>query len=195
LGGHSLRDYHQEDVRRLISVVSQRTHLFNATVRENLRLARPDAAEGDLIRAAQRAGIHTVIRSLPQGYDTWVGEQGVRLSAGQRQRLAIARALLKFPVSGGKDTPILILDEATANLDPISARKVMAAINSLLGDRTILIATHRLVGLESVDEILVLRSGRIVERGRHGDLLQMGGLYRRMWDSQRAVLADDRPPA
>jgi thiol reductant ABC exporter CydC subunit len=181
LGGHELRQYRQEDLHHMIGVVSQHTHLFNATVRENLLLARPDASQADLVQAAQRAQIHEFIQSLPQGYDTWIGEQGLRLSGGERQRLAIARALLKDP-------PILILDEATANLDPLTERAVMQAIQVLMAGRTTLIITHRLVGLESADEIIVLQAGRIVERGQHHDLLQIEGLYRRMWELQNQVL-------
>jgi thiol reductant ABC exporter CydC subunit len=183
LGGHELRRYRQDDIQHMIGVVSQHTHLFNATVRDNLLLARPDASQADLVQAAQRAQVHDFIQSLPQGYDTWIGEQGLRLSGGERQRLAIARALLKDP-------PLLILDEATANLDPLTERAVMQAIHTLMAGRTTLVITHRLVGLDLVDEILVLRGGRIVERGQHHDLLQIEGLYRRMWELQNQVLAD-----
>jgi thiol reductant ABC exporter CydC subunit len=183
LGGHELRTYRQEDVRAMIGVVSQHTHLFNASVRENLLLARPGARQADLERIAGLAQIHEFIQSLPEGYDTWIGEQGLKLSGGQRQRLAIARALLK-------NAPILILDEPTANLDPLTERAVMGAIQGLMAGRTTLIITHRLAGLETVDEIVVLRTGHIVERGRHADLWPMGGLYRRMWDLQNQLLGD-----
>ncbi len=186
LGGQELRAYHQEDVRRLVSVVSQHTHLFNATVRENLLIARPDASEADLMRVAQQAQIHEFIDSLPQGYDTWIGEQGLCLSDGQRRRLVIARALLQ-------DAPILILDEATADLDSLTERDVMQSIHGLMAEKTILIITHRLVGLETVGEIVVMRAGRIVERGRHCDLLHMGRLYRHMWELQNQVLFDTMP--
>ena len=178
LGGHPLQSYQQEDVRNMISVVSQRTHLFNGTIRDNLLIARPKAADDELIAAAQQAQIHDFITSLPKGYETWIGEQGLRLSGGERQRLAIARAILKH-------TPILILDEATANLDAITERNVLQAIESLMANRTTLMITHRLTGLEAVDEILVLREGSIVERGTHDTLLQQDGLYRHMWDLQR----------
>ena len=182
LGGRELGEYEQEDIRRAIAVVSQDTYLFNATVRENLLLGRPEATEAEMVLAAQQAQLHDFVQSLPHGYDTWIGEQGLRLSGGQRQRLAIARALLK-------DAPILLFDEPTANLDAVTEREVLAALQSLASGRTVLIITHRLVGLEAADEILVLRAGRVVERGRHYDLLQMGGLYRRMWDLQNQVLA------
>ena len=178
LGGHPLQAYQQDDVRNMISVVSQRTHLFNGTIRDNLLIARPKATEDELFAASQQAQIHDFIKSLPDGYETWIGEQGLRLSGGERQRLAIARAILK-------DTPILILDEATANLDAITEQKVLQALESLMANRTTLIITHRLTGLEAVDEILVLRNGRIIERGTHDALLQQSGLYRHMWNLQR----------
>jgi ATP-binding cassette subfamily C protein CydC len=142
-----------------------------------------------MVQAAQQALAHDFIQSLPQGYDTWIGEQGWQLSGGERQRLAIARAILK-------DAPILILDEPTANLDAVTERRVMDTLQSFSVGRTTLIITHRLVGLEQVDEILVLRGGRIVERGRHHDLLQMdGGYYRCMWDLQSQNLAAGTLPA
>jgi ABC-type multidrug transport system fused ATPase/permease subunit len=181
LAGKELQRYRQEEVRRLVAVVSQHTHLFNATVRDNLCLARPEATSADLIEAAQQAQIHEFIQSLPDGYETWIGEQGLRLSGGQRQRLAIARAILK-------DAPMLVLDEPTANLDALTEREVMGALQSLMRGRTSLVITHRLVGLEAADEILVLRGGRVVERGRHHELVQMDGFYRRMWDLQRQAM-------
>jgi ATP-binding cassette subfamily C protein CydC len=181
IGGKEIRSYRQDDLRKMIGVVSQSTYLFNATVRENLLLARPDATDEEIFEAAKRAQIHEFILSLPDGYDTWVGEQGVGLSGGERQRLAIARALLK-------DAPILVLDEATANLDAVTERKVLEAIRKLMEGRTTLMITHRLVGMEWMNEILVLSHGRIVERGTHQSLLQSGGFYKRMWDLQNQVL-------
>ncbi len=183
LGGRELRDLAQADVRRLVGVVSQHTHLFNGTVRDNLLLARPDATEAELARALRQAQILDFVRSLPDGLDTWVGEQGVRLSGGERQRLAVARALLK-------DAPMLLLDEPTANLDAVTGRELMRTLYGLMAGRTTLLITHHIVGLEHVDEIVVLRAGRVVERGRHAELVRMGGLYRRMFDLQRQVLAD-----
>ena len=182
LNGRELREYDQETVRSLMAVVSQHTHLFNASIRDNLLLARPEAAEQEMIRAAKQAEIHDFIQSLPQGYDTWIGEQGLRLSGGQRQRLSIARAILK-------DAPILVLDEPAANLDALTEREVAASLRAVAVGRATLLITHRLVGLEAADEILVLRTGRIVERGRHHDLMQMDGLYRRMWELQNQVFA------
>ncbi len=181
LGGRDLRDYGQEEVRRLMAVVTQHTHLFNATIRDNLLLARPEACEDEVVQAARQAQIHDWIASLPDGYDTWIGEQGLRLSAGQRQRLAIARALLQ-------DAPILILDEPTANLDALTEREVLVTLQGLMAGRTSLLITHRLLGLEAAGEILVLHAGRIVERGRHHELMQMGGLYRQMWELQNQIV-------
>jgi len=186
IGGRDLRDFDPDEARRLFGVVSQQTHLFNTTVRENLLLAKPAATEAEIISSAQQAQLHDFIQSLPQGYDTLIGEQGLRLSGGERQRLAIARALLK-------NAPILILDEATANLDPITEREVLRVIQAATSQRTTLMITHRLVGLENVDEILVLRAGRVVERGRPDELLQMDGLYRRMWHLQQQTLIADMP--
>ncbi len=158
LGGHDLRDYAAADVRRVIGLATQDVHLFNTTIRENLRLARPDASDTELEAAASRARVLEWIRGLPDGWDTTVGEQGTRVSSGQRQRLALARAVLaRFPV--------LILDEPTANLDQATERAVMDDILAATQGTTLLLITHRLVGLERFDEILVLDRGRVVERG------------------------------
>jgi len=183
LGGHDLREYQADDVRCMMGVVSQSTHLFNGTLRDNLLIAKPDATQFELEQAIRRAQLEAFIRSLPQGYDTWIGEQGLRLSGGERQRLAIARALLK-------DAPILILDEPTANLDPLTEREVMQSIHELMQGRTTLIVTHRLVGLDAADEILVLRAGRVVERGRHRELLEANGVYRWMWEAQNQMMRE-----
>lgn len=187
LGGRDLRACNQEEVRRLFAVVSQHTHLFTATVRENLLLARPDASESQMIEAARQAQIDELIQSLPEGYDTFLGEQGVRLSAGERQRLAIARAILK-------DAPILLLDEPTANLDAVTEQELMATLQAWTAGRSTLLISHRLVGLEAADEILVLRSGQIVERGRHRELIDLNGLYHRLWALQTDVLTDTLRP-
>ncbi len=173
LGGHDLRAYRADDARALIGVVAQHTHLFNTSLRENLLIARPDASEDQIIAAARQARLHDFVTGLPGGYDTLVGEQGLGLSGGERQRVALARALLK-------DAPLLVLDEATANLDAVTEQAVMETVWGLAAGRTTLIITHRLAGLERADRVLVLAGGRIVEEGRHADLLAREGLYRRL---------------
>jgi len=133
--------------------------------------------------AARAAQIHEFVMNLPKGYDTFIGEQGLRLSGGERQRLAIARALLK-------EAPILICDEPTANLDPLTESQVLATLFEGMKRKTFLLITHRLIGLENVDTILVMDNGQIVERGSHFELVAHKGLYRRMWDLQNQILAE-----
>jgi ATP-binding cassette subfamily C protein CydCD len=181
LGLKDIRDYPQEEVRHLFSLVSQDTHLFNASVRDNLLIANPQATESDLIDATQQAQIHDFILSLPEGYDTWIGEWGLRLSGGERQRLAIARALLK-------KSPILILDEATSGLDALVERQILLTVRGLMEKRATLMITHRLVGLELMDEIIVLKQGEVLERGCQHELLRNKGYYWRMWQTQNQIL-------
>ncbi len=182
LGDTDLRDCSQDDLRSRIGLVGQNTRLFNTTLRSNLRLAKPDASDGELDEILRRVRLDELKERLPNGLDTWLGEQGMRFSGGERQRLAIARVLLK-------DAPLLILDEPTANLDPATEREVLAAIFDLFHDRTILLITHRLVQMEEMDEILVLDDGRVVERGKHVELARGNGLYQRMLDVQDQVFA------
>ena len=183
LGGESLRSLNQDEVRKRFALVSQNSYFFNTSIRENLRLARRAANQQEIESAARAAQIHDFIVGLPKGYDTLIGEQGLRLSGGERQRLAIARALLK-------DAPILIFDEPTANLDPQTEKQVLETLFETMQGKTSLLITHRLVGLENVDEILVIDQGRLVERGAHAELLSRGGLYRRLWDLQNQILSD-----
>ncbi len=182
LGGYELSTYRQEDVYKIMGVVEQDTHLFNTTIRENLLLARSDATEEEMIEAARQAQLHDFVLSLAGGYDTRVGEQGLRLSGGERQRVAIARALLK-------NAPVLILDEPTVNLDPVSERAILHSLRSLCDGRTTLLITHRLIEMDMVDEILVFHHGRIVERGQHDALLEKEGFYWHLWQSQQALPA------
>jgi ATP-binding cassette subfamily C protein CydC len=183
LGGQSLKILNQDDVRKEMALVSQNSYFFNTSIRENLRLARRSITQEEMESASRAAQIHEFIASLPRGYDTLIGEQGVRLSGGERQRLAIARALLK-------DAPILILDEPTANLDPLTEKEILTTLLKTMHGRTSLLITHRLVELENVDEILVMNSGQIVEKGTHEELLKQEGLYRHLWDLQNQILYD-----
>ena len=182
LNGHDLRQYALGDLRGLIGVVSQDAYLFNDTIRGNLLLARPEASDSEIEQALEQAQLTGFIQQLPKGLATWVGEQGLRLSGGERQRLAIARALLK-------DAPLLVLDEATANLDPVTEHTLLDALDVLMQGRTTLVITHRLVRMERMDEILVLDEGSIRERGTHEQLLRSGGLYQQMVQLQEGILS------
>nr|WP_234892020.1 ATP-binding cassette domain-containing protein [Agrobacterium vitis] len=170
IDGHDLREITLDSLREHIALVAQDTYLFNATLAENIRLARPDATQDDLDLAIQRAALTDFLASLPAGLETPVGERGVQLSGGQRQRISIARAFLK-------NAPVLILDEATSHLDAASEAHVRAALDELMVNRTTIIIAHRLSTIRAADQILVMRDGRIVERGKHRDLMSLGGFY------------------
>ncbi|HVX30074.1 MAG TPA: thiol reductant ABC exporter subunit CydC, partial [Nitrolancea sp.] len=181
-GTHDLRDYAQEDLRAQVGLVSQNTRLFTNTLRANLRLAKPEASDDEMLAALQRAQLGELFERLPEGLGTWIGEQGLRFSGGERQRLAIARVILR-------DAPLIILDEPTANLDPLTERDLLASLLDLFHDRSLLLITHRLVRLEEMDDILVLDQGRIIEHGTHAGLARSGGLYQRMLEVQDQVFA------
>ena len=170
IDGVDLRDLTFASLASLVGVVSQETYLFHASVRENLRFAKPDATDEELVAAAEAAQIHDLIASLPEGYDTIVGERGYRFSGGEKQRIAIARTVLRNP-------PILVLDEATSSLDNETERQVQQALDRLAEGRTTIAIAHRISTISDADQILVLDQGQIVERGRHDELLALGGRY------------------
>ncbi|MFN8038597.1 MAG: ABC transporter ATP-binding protein [Acidimicrobiales bacterium] len=181
IDGHDVRDLTQDTLRAAIGVVSQDPHLFHESVLENLRYANPDATEEEVVAACRAAQIHDVIAALPDGYDTIVGERGYRLSGGEKQRVAIARMLLKDPA-------VVILDEATSHLDSENEAAVQAALTNALAGRTAMVIAHRLSTITDADLILVLDAGRVVEQGRHDELLAADGLYA---DLYRTLVRDD----
>jgi ATP-binding cassette subfamily B protein len=170
IDGTDLRDVTFESLAAAVGVVSQETYLFHASVRENLRFARPDAGDAEIEAAARAAQVHETIEALPEGYDTVVGERGFRFSGGERQRIAIARTILRNP-------PVLVLDEATSALDVATERAVDEALGELSEGRTVIVIAHRLSTVRDADQIAVLDRGRIVERGTHDELLAAGGAY------------------
>jgi ATP-binding cassette subfamily B protein len=183
IDGHNLRHIAQSSLRPHAAVVTQDPFLFHTTVRENLLFAKPEATPAELEEACRKAYIHDVIVGLPEGYNTVVGERGYRFSGGERQRLAIARAILKNP-------RILILDEATSHLDTQSEAYVQAALEQLMRDRTTLVIAHRLSTVLAADQIIVLDGGQVVEEGTHGELLEHGGLYAKLYRTQFARLSE-----
>src|SRR5690348_289818 len=182
LGGHDLRDYRADDVRRVIGGCTQDPHIFNASIRDNVLLARPAASAAELAEAARQARLLPWIESLPQGWDTPAGPRGTGLSGGERQRLALARALLAGP-------DLLILDEPTAHLDPETRADVTADLLAATEGRATLLITHELRGLDQVDEIVMLEAGKVAGRGTHQELLRECALYRQAWAAEQALTA------
>src|SRR5213595_1549168 len=187
IGGVDVRDLSFAALASLVGVVSQETYLFHASVRENLRFAKPGATDEELYAAAEAARIHHVIAALPDGYDTTVGERGYRFSGGEKQRIAIARTILRNP-------PILVLDEATSSLDTETERLVQEALDRLAEGRTTIAIAHRLSTVRDADQIVVLDGGRVVERGTHNELLASGGRYSALAarDAERATSGPER---
>jgi ATP-binding cassette subfamily C protein CydCD len=180
LAGHDLRAWSLDDLRRHIALVAQDTHLFNDTLGGNIRIARPEATDALVTAAIERASLAPLVRALPEGLETRVGERGLQLSGGQRQRVAIARAFLR-------DAPVLILDEATSHLDAVNEQVVQEALLSLARARTTIVIAHRLSTVRAADQIVVLDEGRVVEQGRHDELLRHRGLYARLVSRQVAA--------
>lgn len=178
LGGADLREIGTDALHRHVAMVFQDVLLFSGTVLDNLRIGRPGASREQAVEAAKRAQAHGFIMALPQGYDTVLDEGGASLSGGERQRISIARALLK-------DAPVLLLDEATASVDPSAEAEIQRAITELAKGRTVVAIAHRLASVRHADRILVLDQGRLVEQGRHADLIERGGLYARLWAAQQ----------
>ena len=177
--GQDLRFVAQDSWRRQVAIVFQENVLFNMSLRENIRLGRPDATDAEVEAAARATEIHAFIESLPRGYDTSAGERGGQLSGGQRQRVAIARALLRDPA-------LLILDEATSGLDHVTEAAIATTIDRIAGERTVISITHRLRSVMRADVLFVLDAGRLAESGGHAQLLNSGGLYARLWRAQHA---------
>ncbi|WP_338847671.1 ABC transporter ATP-binding protein/permease [Massilia sp. W12] len=183
IDGQDLRSVTQASLRAAIGIVPQDTVLFNDSIRYNIGYGRPDAGQDEIEAAARAAAIHDFIQSLPDGYDTVVGERGLKLSGGEKQRVAIARTLLKNPA-------ILILDEATSALDSKSEQAIQSELREIAKNRSSLVIAHRLSTIVDADQILVMEHGRIVERGAHAELLAAGGVYAQMWARQQAPLED-----
>ena len=177
IDGRDIRDYRIDDLRGLMGVVSQETILFNDTVFNNIAFGMENVSKEKVIEAAKIANAHEFIMALEHGYDTRIGDRGMNLSGGQRQRLSIARAVLKNP-------PILILDEATSSLDTESERLVQDALSKVMSQRTSIVIAHRLSTIQHADEIIVLQKGQIIERGKHDELISLGGVYKKLTDLQ-----------
>ena len=180
LGGIDIRDIPYDELLDRISIVMQNVQLFDNTIEENIRVGKKGATKEEIIKAAKKARIHDFIMSLPKGYKTDIGENGGILSGGQRQRISIARAFLK-------DAPILILDEMTSNVDPVNESLIQDAITELAKNRTVLVVAHHLKTIQKADQILVFQKGNLLEKGKHGELLEKDGYYTKLWKAQYEV--------
>ena len=180
LGGTDIRDIPYDELLDRISIVMQNVQLFDNTIEENIRVGKKGATKEEIIEAAKKARIHDFIMSLPKGYETDIGENGGILSGGQRQRISIARAFLK-------DAPILILDEMTSNVDPVNESLIQDAITELAKNRTVLVVAHHLKTIQKADQILVFQKGNLLEKGKHGELLEKNGYYTKLWKAQYEV--------
>ena len=180
LGGTDIRDIPYDELLDRISIVMQNVQLFDNTIEENIRVGKKGATKEEIIEAAKKARIHDFIMSLPKAYETDIGENGGLLSGGQRQRISIARAFLK-------DAPILILDEMTSNVDPVNESLIQDAITELAKNRTVLVVAHHLKTIQKADQILVFQKGNLLEKGKHGELLEKDGYYTKLWKAQYEV--------
>ncbi|MBQ1662807.1 MAG: ABC transporter ATP-binding protein [Treponema sp.] len=182
LGGKNVKDYSMDSLMKNFSFVFQSVYLFHDTIANNIRFGEPDASMEKVIAAAKKACCHDFIMSLPNGYDTVIGEAGASLSGGERQRISIARAIMK-------DSPVIILDEATANVDPENERDLMEAVKELTREKTVIMIAHRLKTVRNADQIVVIDKGRIAEQGKHDELVAKGGIYARFIDSRKQAVS------
>jgi ATP-binding cassette subfamily B protein len=177
IDGQDVKSVAQDDLRSVVSYVPQESILFHRTISENISYGKLDATKDEIIEVSKKAYAHEFIEKLPHGYDTYVGERGVKLSGGERQRITIARAMIK-------NSPILILDEATSSLDSTSEQYIQEAFSELMKGKTTIVIAHRLSTIQKMDRIVVLEDGEIVEMGTHKELIEKGGNYATLWDHQ-----------